>query len=912
MSANSNQNDETPEAPGLPIGVPIDPFALPLAHQEGLRYVSEQLEAAKCDCTSATDSVCEACQDEIQVASTDVATILRTHLGQVGIALDDASALIQKQSDTVIKDVSVSLYHVAMEAERAGVVYPFDHDVRTMLLASDPADWLPVVVPTFQAALAGAARVEDTGTGTGTGTGNGTGGFVGDMPCGPANCYYDDLGNYICPECPPPPPPPPPPPVPCPDGSFLPPGSDPRFCPTNDGEGDGGDGDTDTDGDGDGGGTCPTPVCCPDNNTNITVNTGGTLILNDGGGSGGSPPPPPPPPPTTCNEDVPDVNVENKVVVNVPPDPILKGPGTPSDLVKSLRDKYNPTDWRTSGPCSLLPEYIKDWDKQHGALSPTNDPGQVGPPSFFSRIAAPFRAVINSESANTTEAIGKVASAVIGTPATLAEGAWSAVYDLFDALDPKVIQHLGTAKYLGGRLGMATWCQRITGFPAEYLFQGELYSYQYANPQYLPTQPSVDSLYLRGRIDEEAWTCYTRALGNIPDIARDVRNISQAQPDYNQIVQLYLRKELTPVEFYDRMRKIGFVEPDHTNEILTLATQLPTQSDLLRMMVRDAAREDIVEKYKYDTDFDKVFVGKLRDWSEAQGVPAEVFKFFWRSHWVIPSNTQLYEMGQRFRPDRPEVENWDSIAALIGIPAATAQLGPRPYVVTQEDIRQALQVNDQAPSWIPGLIGISYNPMTRTDAVRAFEIGAISDVDLYHRMRDVGYNEADARTLVDFYVQQANRRASNATGVLTIRKIVKLYKGYAMTRGDAEGELKRLIKEDTRVAALLDGAERERVYEHQAKMIGILKKRFMTGLVSDQDIGIDLGGAGVQPIDQAALLRRWSDEKRSVDKAPTAAQLCKWFKLRLITVDEYRARLVGMNYTADDVVRIMADCVGKK
>lgn len=880
----------------------------PAGFQEGLDYVSESQKEACSACDSVVKELCDESGGTLAECATAVATVCRSLVGRVRTEQEACEVAINKVLDRVFKEASDALYVAAGGLESAGVNYPFDHNVRTMLLESDPADWLPIAVPAFQRFNEGRTDNSD--------------------PCkiNPADPSCGYTGPPIVPPGPPAVPPtvPQPPTVPCivyEMRSGVPtPVPAPGDCPPG-----GGDGLPVPPP------TVPPPVepptvppppidggqCCAPDNVVINV-TGGAVTFDPSNNQPivilpppGSPPPPAPPDdyPTCPPTAPPVVEVENKVNVTVP-DPAAgpRIPGVPNGLGGVVFGNDSPINWTVTAPCYYLSDHFQTLNKRYSDQSPNNEVDPQSAPSFFSRMAAPFKDVLGRDGQSTQDWIKKLTTATIGTPAIIAEGAWSLAYDIFGLLSDAEIPNRGAAKYYGGRVGQAVWAERISGFPMTYVYQSELYAFNAANPQLLPTQTAIDALWAKGRIEDDVWECWTKAHGNIPQWARMYRDTLIGQTDISELIQLKLRKEITSEQFFERTKSIGWGPTSDVTDKLKLAIQLPTQTDLLRMMVRDSADDTVADKYKYDTDFERKFAGKIKDWSEAQGVPADIFKYFWRAHWVIPSNTQLYEMGQRFRPDRPEVERWDALASQTSLINAIATLGPRPLVVTQDDVRQALQINDQAPGWIPALMGISYNPMTRTDATRAFEIGAITAEQLYHRMRDVGYNEADSRTLVDFYQQQSNRRAANATGVLTIRKVVKYYKEYAITRLDAEQKLSRLVKSPDRIAALLDGAEQERVADHTQAMIRLLKKKYLSGDVLAGEVEQTLMANGVQAIDVATLVRRWDEIRRSTDKHVTAAKLCRWAKLRLIDGDEYRRRLYALGYREGDVERLMAEC----
>lgn len=488
------------------------------------------------------------------------------------------------------------------------------------------------------------------------------------------------------------------------------------------------------------------------------------------------------------------------------------------------------------------------------------------------------------------------------------------------ALGEAIVKHAGgldlaspnAALQLAPVLGAAAWSQSISGMPVRYLTQSLEYTFQFANPQYLPGQNDIDGMWLRGVIHDVDWECLTKAQGNIPHWHRLARDAGQRFLGVDEIIRLALRNELVPGEFEIRMRQAGVHDPLVAAKMLSLATQIPTQPDLLRMMVRDAADEDVVRSYGYDTDFNLKFAGPLREWALAQGIPEEIFLYYWRAHWEIPSNTQLYEMFQRLRPDRPEIADWErrlADAELAGDPAAA---GPRPPIVTLPDVLYALQVNDRAPNWIGASLAIAYHPLTRTDAVRAYEIGTLDETALYHVMRDNGYDDTNARTLVTFYSQQKSRRTANATGVLTIRKIVKLYKGGGMTRREAVEAMGPLLPNPEKADELLARADVEVQAELRQAMVRASERKVFVGEWSARE-GLDaVIRAGVEDSRAREIVAGWVTKRDGRSKEPRVAELCGWAKDGLITTDEQIRRLVNLGYSDGDAYRYVYGCQKKE
>lgn len=336
---------------------------------------------------------------------------------------------------------------------------------------------------------------------------------------------------------------------------------------------------------------------------------------------------------------------------------------------------------------------------------------------------------------------------------------------------------------------------------------------------------------------------------------------------------------------------------------------IPPYSDVIRMMVHDVEDATVVADYKLDTSFGDKFKGTLEKWARQQRIPYEAALYMWRSHWNYPSPTQTYQFLHRLRPDRPERVEWEKDNPRGPAESEYEYRNRGPLAFTVEDAKRLLAVNDMAPTFIGPEIAISYNPITRTDAIRAYEIGVFDEQRLGWSFIENGYNDADAALLVGFEKEQKSRRLANATGVLTIRKVIKYFKQGAINRGKASDLLVPLMTNPVDRQNILDRAEDEMTSESRALRIISLKRQFMTGAISIQGATQTLLDYGVDRFAADTITEQWAYQLKSRLKEPTAMMLCKWRNHQFITDAEYFERLQRLGYSYDDASRILSVCV---
>lgn len=452
------------------------------------------------------------------------------------------------------------------------------------------------------------------------------------------------------------------------------------------------------------------------------------------------------------------------------------------------------------------------------------------------------------------------------------------------------------------RISVAKMAEEKTGMPMTYMFQSEIYYYQWANPQYIPAQSELDSAFLTNRITLADWECYTRMNGNKPELYAVTMAAKQSVQNDGEIVQARLRGLIpTDRDYLDRMRQIGYLSPAMAMEKLFLARQIPGPADLVRMMVRDSADDAVAAGYGYDKDFGAKFTGQVKSWAAAQGMDETQFKYLWRAHWDIPSNTALYSMFHRLRPDRTDVRVWDNEAAIHGPAGAELRLGPRPPVVELADVKRAMEVNDMAPTWVDPLLSVSYHPITNTDARRAFQIGFLTYDELVSRTRDNGYSPADAEMLARFFQAERERSITASTGVGSPRWILQAYVEGMIDYTQADGQLREYFPDPTVRANQLRKADFKASVETTRAAVRTSVKRFVMGEIDQPRLETDLGVVGVGPLGRQRIVSKAVAQRDGHKKEPRVTMIIDMYVRSMISRDQAYERMWRLGYFDADI-----------
>lgn len=444
-------------------------------------------------------------------------------------------------------------------------------------------------------------------------------------------------------------------------------------------------------------------------------------------------------------------------------------------------------------------------------------------------------------------------------------------------------------------LAMGGVAEKWLGAPVLPFMQGTVYNINYNNPQLIPGIPDLQNLFRKDAISEETFRCLVRANGSYDSWQMKIAESSTLVPSLIDIIKLYRGKKIggNEFEYYANLNGLKISTPQGKIDIanfLEATRAIPGVADLVRMMVRDAADDNIARKYGTDTDLNNKFAGQIESWSEQQGVDPEIMKYFWRAHWEIPSNTQLFDMLHKLRPNR-------RVGAV-----------PANIVTTADDVKQAIQVNDLTPYWVDRVMATSYSSLTRIDAQRAFFIDAISEDQLYDAYMDIGYNSTNAQVLVDFTKELKRKRDSNLPGADKPVNIISQLKKYAISENAAYDRLRATGMKPERAKAAVANSVRDRKEEARIKCLKEAQRRFFRAeydLLKYKSVVMSLG---IPQENIEALVNETACLYDSRGKELNASALCKAFKQNIIAFDQFQNRLQLIGYDKDEAFIIAESC----
>lgn len=474
--------------------------------------------------------------------------------------------------------------------------------------------------------------------------------------------------------------------------------------------------------------------------------------------------------------------------------------------------------------------------------------------------------------------------------------------------------------------------------------------------------------FLADSMDARQLDTHFAVHGLCPAAVTQYTRAARSKPIPLQLAMMRRRKAINSNQYAEGMRQLGYLETSTSEQLYNLTEQIPTLTDITRLMVRDADDEALAARLGLDSYFTEKYGRQLREWSEAQGVPEKFARYYWRAHWNIPSPGQLFTFYHRLR-DNP-------------------QFGGRDKVL--DDIKAALIQQDILPYWHEHYLATSFHPIGRIDIRRAFNIGALKEEELAPAYRQLGYSDETSDLLADFtkrlriaslpnhraiklwirgtitaaevkerlaadgipvhdidramqdseaqfasgpiaaaYVKAYLSRdtfislltergvtqagASNIADVLALKRIdalpIKDYIAGAIDREEVEAAMQADGLNSNIANHLLEAADRSIENAFIVSCQRGIKRRYLLGELDTEEAQAELTNRGTTLARANKLIDWWSCERSATSKAISASKLCHWLSLGAITSTDFDRRLRRLGYSDADAALMVEDCL---
>lgn len=336
------------------------------------------------------------------------------------------------------------------------------------------------------------------------------------------------------------------------------------------------------------------------------------------------------------------------------------------------------------------------------------------------------------------------------------------------------------------------------------------------------------------------------------------------KPATTDIITYELRKDPSLANLDRELRKTG-IHPNYNDLYRELAYQIPPINDIITMAVREAFTPEIAARFGQYEDLPPALV----EWAAKKGLRKEWAERYWAAHWSLPSPQQGFEMLHR-------------------------------GVIGEEDLSLLLRALDIMPFWRDKLIQISYNPLTRVDVRRMYQLGILDEDGVLKAYRDIGYNIDNAKRMTEFTTKQVRQTLSRFTPV----NVVGAYTKRFVDAGTARIMLADIgIKRDE-IDYILNTANYKREWSIKQERIDAIENLYKKGRLSEVETRSELDKLTLPTDHVTTLIQQWQAKIEAIKEVLwTAPQTLKFFQTGLISADRARQELTALGYN-DERIRV--------
>jgi len=374
---------------------------------------------------------------------------------------------------------------------------------------------------------------------------------------------------------------------------------------------------------------------------------------------------------------------------------------------------------------------------------------------------------------------------------------------------------------------------------------------------------------IRNKITHSFYLDECKKYGLNKERAEKILEISHPLLSAREYQEAFWRGAINEETFNKKLKELGFAD-EEIKAFKAIQKPIPSVSDVIMFAVREVYSPEAIRKFRLDEGYEEVFKVAQEDLRNL-GMTKELLRKYWISHWRLPSVEQGYEMLHR-------------------------------GVISTDELKLLLRVQDINPFWQDKLIKISYAPYTRVDVRRMHKLGVLSDEQLVKAYKDLGYDEEHARALARFTIEynkkvsetDEEREINELKGLSKSRVLNDLYRN-RISEEEARDLLAKMKLNKTVIDFYIESMKYQKLEEQLEDEIELIHKKYVMHLIDDTDAQVALNKLMLRQEEIERLMHKWDFEREIRERKPTKTDLTDWLKLGIINADEFveEMRILG-------------------
>lgn len=397
------------------------------------------------------------------------------------------------------------------------------------------------------------------------------------------------------------------------------------------------------------------------------------------------------------------------------------------------------------------------------------------------------------------------------------------------------------------------------------------------------------------------------ARGRNLDVYQD---LLQERYSVQEVLVLMNRGEIAKDQADAELHKLGYYESKYRDNIIKLASAIPSPSDIISMEMKGAFDDNLVRTLGLSDEIERSPNFQL--FMKKQGLGRNIYKDdaggdltldwplkFWQAHWQRISPGEAYAMFFRLRADRLD---------------RFRNTFPNISPVNEADLTNLLRQNDIIPSYRDRLSAIQSSQIPIRQLRQVYNIGAMTEQELVEQHKDHGYIDKDITYLVsvynqnkkDYQEQQENKRLGKEKNAYTSNLLNSLEIG-GISATDATIAISSIWNDEDKAGWAVNAIEIKKRNAYLKTYLKSVRDEFFLGLWSPESARENLTTAGFSDLDATRWVDLWVRQLRMPRRLANTSTVLDWYKRFLIQRQDVLQRLHNLGWADGDILLWLAE-----
>lgn len=442
----------------------------------------------------------------------------------------------------------------------------------------------------------------------------------------------------------------------------------------------------------------------------------------------------------------------------------------------------------------------------------------------------------------------------------------------------------------------------------------------------------ADATYDENNVYQKSWKDFSKILQPLPDIStvlsglvrgvihsdfqEELLRLTAADPKIwgkiidgfrnqltpEQVLVLWNRGDINEQQATDALRAYGGFDAAAMARLKTLRHPIPSPTDLVHFVVKDAFDLGTVKSLGYDKEMPAEFVR----WMDAQGYGKEIeiagegpgafelhkwSSLYWWSHWRNLAPTQIYELLHRSRPSKDD--------------PSKSMLGDFPPF-TMADVSLHLKTADYPQPIREQLAALSYR-VPSTQQIRTFlRYDVINREKAKSYYQDRGYTADDAEVITESEMRRVKVMKGARYAQFLKARVLEAYQLGTIDANAVQNALEPVGWLPDEIAGMLLSIDLDRESEAFKAVLKSIKQAFLLGVISENIARNTLAVEGIQADVIQTYLRTWRAMLSLPRKQLSTERALQLYRIGLLSRQDAITRLENLGWATPELVLQLA------